>query len=731
MSNLNKFFKQKFGHFYKVFVFLFSVFIIVAIFPQEGKFKYEYQKGIPWPHENLIAPYSFPIYKLNNELKAERDSILKEIQPYFKYDNNVSLSQSEKFAAGFDTAWTKAKFTYDSIHHQNYSRRNPFTSELKEKFFTSISDVLEYIYHIGIVEFTDVGESFDPEKHTIVVLRNNIADEYAIGEVFTLKSSYEYLMLEVKIIVKRNLEGKVPSSEIDEHPISMFFSELQLNQFIVPNLNFDQTTTGKVQQSALNSISLTRGMVQAGEGIIFKGELVDNDDFRILESFRKEYENAISKNDSSELIYLGKFLLIFFLMSLVVINIIIRFKPILNNSAHFTFVMLLIVFIVSITVLTLQISVINLYLIPFALLPIILRTFFSSKLAFSTHVITVLICAYLAPNSFEFVFLQIIAGFVAIISLRNVSHRGQLFSVAGYIIASYCFIYFAIGIMQEGDISKIDWINFLWFGGSGLLLLSSYPMIYIFEKIFGFLSDITLMELSDLNQPLLRQLAEVAPGTFQHSLQVANLAEAAIYQVGGNAKLIRTGALYHDIGKMSAPNFFTENQTHGNNPHDKLEYDKSAEIIINHVTYGVELAKKDKLPEQIIDFIRTHHGTTKTLYFYRSFKNKYPDIEVDESIFTYPGPKPFSKETAVLMMADSVEAASRSLKMITAEKIAELIDNIIDFQIKEKQFDNVNITFQNVNTIKRIFKEKLQNIYHARIEYPKELISEKQKIVNE
>jgi hypothetical protein len=374
--------------------------------------------------------------------------------------------------------------------------------------------------------------------------------------------------------------------------------------------------------------------------------------------------------------------------------------------------------LVLIIVVISRFSIKYLYVVPFALIPIIIKTFYDARLALFIHIITVLLVGFFAPNGFEFVFLSFIAGIIAIFSLTNLYRRGKLFLSAGLVILTYSFVYFGLAITQEGNFSGIEYRNFLYFAFNGSLILLAFPLIYLFEKIFGFVSDLTLMELSDSNQKLLRNLAEKAPGTFQHSLQVANLAEEAIRKIGGNPLLVRTGALYHDIGKMNNPVYFIENQRTGFNPHDMHEFDESANIIISHVKDGVELAKKHSLPDQLIDFIRTHHGTTKVQYFYRSYIKKFPDKDVDVNMFTYPGPKPYSKEMAVLMMADSVEAASRSLSDINEEKIGILVESIISDQMNDGQFDYVDINFKDITEIKTLFKDKLMNIYHARIKYP-------------
>jgi putative nucleotidyltransferase with HDIG domain len=399
-------------------------------------------------------------------------------------------------------------------------------------------------------------------------------------------------------------------------------------------------------------------------------------------------------------------------------------REILEDSLKISFILIIVLIFVSIASVTLKYSIDSIYLIPFAIIPIIIRTFYDARLALFIHIIVVMLVGFFAPNGFEFVFLNFIAGIIAIFSLTDLHRRGKLFLSAFLVVITYSIIYFGMSITYEGNVHDIKWENFLYFGANGVLLLLSYPLIYVFEKVFGFLSEVTLLELSDTNQPLLRLLAEKAPGTFQHSLQVANLAEDAVYKIGGNPLLVRTGALYHDVGKMDNSICFIENQNSGYNPHDYLELDESAKIIINHIIIGEKIAKKYKLPIQIIDFIKTHHGTSRVEYFYRLFKNKFPDKTIDEKKFTYPGVKPYSIETAVLMMADTVEAASRSIEKIDENAINNLVDSLIDKQIANGQYEDAPLTFKDVSIIKRIFKQKLVNIYHARIEYPKEIKDE-------
>ncbi len=703
--------KENIGIIIRILLFIVSIGFIVYLFPKEGKFRYEYQKGKPWMHQNLIAPYDFAVKKLDSEIKKERDSILNQFKPYFRYKEGVGQEQIDNFEERFDTTWNN--------YYSDYS----IPSRFKKEFLNKASREIAFVYTKGIMEFTDVFEDNIDKNFNIVVMHDNVAEEVDNSEVFTLKSAYEYLM-ENMSTTWQTVHSKITRANPQVPPAEEFgeslVRKLNINEFVYPNLFYDKNTSQKVKKEKIKNISNTRGMVQAGEAIVLKGQVVDQDIYRILESLRKEYQSNLGESTHHTLLFFGQLMLVFISFLVLFLFLYNFHKEILQDTLKISFILVLLVLVVLVANLTLRYNVISIYLVPFALLPIIIKTFFDGRIAFMTHLVAVLILGFIVPNGFEFVFLQFFAGIVAIFGMSTLHRRGQLFATSGLIVLTYGFVYFAIGLLQEGDVSEIDWMTFVWFVGNGLLLLMAYPLIYVFEKLFGFLSDITLIELSDLNHPLLRKLAEKAPGTFQHVMQVANLAEEAIYEIGGNPLLVRTGALYHDIGKKERPLFFIENQTKGVNPHDNIEFDESARIIISHVTKGIEIAHKHNLPEKIIDFIRTHHGTTKVQFFYRSYIKKYPDKEVDIAKFTYPGPTPFSKETAVLMMADSVEAATRSLTTVTKEKINDLIENIIDYQVNENQFYNANITFKDISTIKEIFKEKMQNIYHGRIKYPDE-----------
>jgi putative nucleotidyltransferase with HDIG domain len=459
-------------------------------------------------------------------------------------------------------------------------------------------------------------------------------------------------------------------------------------------------------------------MVQSGQLIIARGELVTQSDFLIIESLRKEYESNPNVGKNYLVVYLGQLLLISLIFMALFWFIYYFRKDILISRRQTLFTLSLIVVMVGLTRAASTQDAVSIYVIPFVLVPIFLKTFFDIRYALFVHMITLLLAAFWVPNSYQFVLMNFLAGLVALFSLRSYYKRGILFYTAIFVLSAYAIIYIILSLLQEGDFGQIDWVNVLWLAGNGLLILTVYPLVFLFERIFGFLSDATLFELSDTNQPLLRALAEKAPGTFQHSMQVASLAEEAILKVGGNSLLVRAGALYHDIGKMENSHFFIENIHEGSNPHNELDERTSAKLIIGHVLKGVEIAKKHNLNEKIIEFIRTHHGTGTVQFFYRTYLNTNPDEEVDINEFTYPGPKPSSKENAVLMMADSVEAASRTLKAYTRESISDLVENIVSRQAEEEQYSEADITFADISTIKEIFKNRLTNIYHSRIEYP-------------
>lgn len=685
LNKLATYFRNSHETLQRILLFALTAFIIVLLLPAEGKFKYEYQKGKPWKHDNLVAPYSFPIHKTAEELDAEVQAVKANTKLYFRSDSLVAATKIAEFRKA---AEEKGKEKKDG--------------KIPEKDIQRCAEILEAIYAKGIIRLGEELENKDSE-FVFQLVDGNESRDAKFGEFYTIQAAYNE--------AQERLKG-VSEKEKD------FFSDLLANA-ITHNIFFDRETTSKIMEDEMNAISRDRGMVEEGVRIIDKGDIVDYEKFQKLESLRANYETKGGVNSKFYLIYLGHSIMIGLALMVLYLFLVLFRKQIAIDNLKVSFLLLIVLLMVFAARITNNVSTLSIYIVPFALLPVIVRTFFDTRVALFTHLVTTLIIGYFVPNGYQFVYLQLMGGIVSIFSFVNMQKRVQLFLSAGLIFITYCVAYFAMSVVQEGSIDGIDTMYFAWFGISVLLTLFAYPLIFIFEKIFGFVSEITLLELSNTNGKLLRDLATKAPGTFQHSLQVANLTESALFQIGGNVLLARTGALYHDIGKMDAPSYFIENQVSGVNPHDELQFDESAHIIINHVLKGIEKAKKANIPDSVIDFIRTHHGTTMVQYFYRNYLKNFPEEEVNKKLFTYPGPKPFSKETAVLMMADSVEAASRSLKSYSSETIDRLVDDIINHQIAENQFINTDITFRDITQIKKIFKKKLANIYHVRIEYPK------------
>ena len=673
---------------YKCLLVIIGIAAIVYIFPKQGKFQYEFQnlKGKPWYHDDLIAPFDFPIKKSAEELEIEKAEIIKDSKPYFKYNNSIAAVKKLQFISEFEAKWDDKK-----------------NKKTKEKTFALSKKTLDSIYSKGVIERSDVVDH-KPVDYAVYVLNNNIAEEHELKDFFTITSAYAYLHEQLLA---------------NENKADAAFILPLLENCIAHSLFYDKETSDKVLKQAVDDISPSRDIILKDQSIVSKGDIIDAKKYQLLQSLKWEYEEQGGGTVSYFFILLGQFIIVTLCLAVLIVFLAFFRNDIFLDNTKIIFILILIILQVLMTRLSLNTQSFSIYLLPFCILPIIIRAFYDTRIALFVHLITVLIISFMAPSRFEFAFIQLVTGMIAIFSIVNMHNRSQIFISAALIFLTYSIAFIGITIIKEGGIDVITWHDFAWFGISAMLTLFSYPLIFVFEKIFGFISDVSLLELSDTNGKLLRELASRAPGTFQHSLQVANLAEEAIYSIGGNALLVRTGALYHDIGKMEMPMYFIENQANGINPHEDLNYDESAAIIIGHVIKGIEIAKKNNLPEQIIDFIRTHHGTTITTYFYRSFINAFPDEQIDIEKFRYPGPIPFSKETAVLMMADSVEAASRSLKNYDAESIDKLVDLIINSQIEQNQFINSDITFKDITILKKIFKKKLMNVYHLRVEYPR------------
>ena len=693
-------------------LFIIAFLLISYMMPRERKFTYEFRENSPWKEENLIAPFRFAILKTDDEYQAERDSVLADIKPYFNFDAYLFADQLAKFKEKFNNSWIEYTLSDQNISSQEEylgSRKYASLRKLQQHFDEFLYSLLESVYLKGIVQIPegDVAISDDTE---IILLRGNIAEETNLAGMFTLKSAYEHVREELGKELSENKSALVSRYR-------KFFEQFEIETFIAPNVFYDQVASEREKNLRLSDLSRKKGMIQQGELIVSNGEIITPEIYQILQSLKIAFDDN-QGNVNSFLVLAGKLIFVIFSLILIYVFLYNFRRELLRDIVKTAFILFMVVLMVFVASTIARIDKNIFYIIPFAILPIILRTFFDERVAVFVHVLTTLIIGIIAPNTYEFVILNIIAGVVAIFSLTNLYHRSRFFLSALLVVITYCLAYIGIELINTGSLSEIDLTYFRDFGLNGILILISFLLIYVFEKTFGFLSDTTLMELSDTNQPLLRKLAEIAPGTFQHSMQVANLSEEAIHRIGGNPLLVRTGALYHDIGKMYDPIYFIENQTTGINPHDKLEFEESAEVIINHVQKGLELARKNNLPEPIIDFIRTHHGTSTVQYFYRSYIKKYPEQEVDVMKFSYPGPRPFSKEMAVLMMADSVEAASRSLGEYSQENISAMVEKIVSLQLKEGQFEDAPITYRDIATVKEVFKIRLKNIYHARITYP-------------
>ena len=666
---------------FKVLLFLSTVFLIVYFFPKGSQFKYNIVKNKPWQYNNIYAPFDFPIYKLDSELKQERSKVIKNTFPIFDYDQEIVSQYKDQLDK------TLQSNTPDSISEQASQKIKQFA----EKTFESI-------YSQGIRVDTDRYE----EDRLILLKRGNTVEQVLLSNVY--KESE----------LRRVLEKKIENSLLED------YKSLLLNTFFElfeVNVSFNEKLTQQRLQEKLNQISPTRGVVKKGSKIIGKGEIIEDEKYKKLLSLKKEYQSQ-NWEESSYYVVVGGYTMLVALALLMLFFFIKQYRPeIYDNQNKLTFVFFNILFMVFLTLLVMRLETNYIYIVPLCVLPLTLKAFFDARLGLFTHVITVLILGFIVPNSYEHMFLQIIAGIVTILTVSELYKRANLFISVAQITFVYMFSYLAFNMIQEGSILNINYENVLLFLLGGLGLLFVQPLIYTYEKLFGLISDLSLLELSDTNTKLLKKLADVAPGSFHHSLNVANLAESAASEIKANSLLVRVGALYHDIGKMKNPLYFSENQPTDASPHTELPAQESANIIIGHRKDGIEMAKKYKLPDRIIDFIRTHHGTTLVYFFFSKEKEETTE-NVNESDFRYPGPKPFSKETAILMMCDSVEAASKSLKEPTANTIDEFVEKIINKQIDEDQFINANITFKEIQQIKRIIKSKLKNIYHLRVEYP-------------
>jgi hypothetical protein len=661
------------------------VLFVTLSLPKQARFRFEYEKGKTWMQKDLYSPNSFSIQKTNEEIKKDRDEILKSVFPIYQNDIQVVDNAIDAFSSEFQTKW----------------KSSGISENRKEIYFDAGNSILKNMYARGLMNPVKKYQRDGPNYNFNLVL-NNVSTQLNTTDAFFISDSIQLIKQKIKTY------GTIDNRE---WLIKIIANHLKVNYV------FDEVLTDKLEENALNSLSITRGMVQKGELIVAKGTMVNSVIYQKLESLRTAYEEDAKVVGNRNLILFGQFLLVGLIIALLMVFLFLFRKDIYADNRQLALILLVITGMLVGLSWAIRINIPSVYYIPFCIVPIIIRILFDTRLALNIHLLVVLIAGFFVPNSFEFAFLQISAGMVAIYSIKNFIKREQFLISALLILLNYFIAFLGISLIRDGSLTDIEWQNFVPFIFSVLFSLLAYPLIYAFEKMFGITSDVTLMELTNTNSKLLRDLALKAPGTFHHSLQVANLAEAAIFKIGGNSLLVRAGALYHDIGKTVNTQYFIENQNRGSNPHDNISYEQSAQIIIQHVHKGVEIAKKNNIPEMIIDFIRTHHGNTRVDYFYQSFLKNFPEKFVDENIFRYPGPIPFSKETAVLMLADSVEAASRSLKDPDAISISDLVERIIDYKLDQDQLTNSNITLKDIETIKLIFKTMLMGIYHVRIDY--------------
>ena len=655
-----------------------SVIIIVWLLPRSNQVSFKIEKGKPWTYQDLSAPFDFPIYKSDEAVKAERDSLMMEYEPYYIYNKEVAGQQLRQF-------------------YKDYSDGIP---GLSDDYLSIIANRLRELYTQGIMSNTDYTKLGKDSSRMIRIISGKDASSVEIRKVNSVVSAYEQVFLDETLAQHRDILRKC-----------------NLNDYITPNLTYDRERSEASLNDLHNSIPLASGLVQRGQKIIDRGDIVDAKTYDILMSFRKEMERKVENNPKISLNIMGQILYVAILITCFTVFLTLFRKDYFEKARSVAMLYALIIIFTAMAGLMVEHSILHVYLLPFAMVPIFIRVFMDSRTAFMTHSTMILICACCLQHPMEFIAVEMVGGFVAIFSLRELSSRSQLFWTAVLVTAAMALTNLSLEWMRNTDIAKMSFSEYNYIVANGILLFCSYPLLYLIEKAFGFTSNITLIELSDMNKDLLRRMSEVAPGTFQHSIQVGNLAAEIANKIGAKSQLVRTGALYHDIGKILNPIYFTENQS-GVNPHEKMGAIDSAQMIISHVTEGIKLAEKYNLPRVIRDFISTHHGLGKTKYFYIQYKNAHPNDDIDELIFTYPGPNPFTKEQAILMMADTVEAASRSLPDYTEKTIRELVNRLIDTQVAEGYFKECPITFRDIAYAKTVLIEKLKTIYHTRLSYP-------------
>ena len=655
-----------------------AVVLIVLFLPRSTGKLFHYDEGKPWMYGQLIAKFDFPIFKTEEALKTEKDSITKHFQPYYNINQTIEKKKIEQFK-------------------QAYKNGIP---GLSQDYVDAIAHRLHEIYEAGIIEPQQYSTLAKDSNTFIRVVTGKQAISVPINKTYSTLGAYEQLFMDPLLGPKRSI-----------------LQQCNLNEYIEANLVYDKDRSETEMNDMLSLIPQASGMVLEGQRIIDRGDIVDAKTYRVLNSFEQAMEKRKASEDEITSTFIGQTIYVLIFIFLFTLYLALFRKDYFNKPRSISLLYVMIVIYPILTSLMMEHNILSVYILPFSMAPIFFRVFMDSRTAFIGHITMVLLCAVAVKYQYEFIIVQIVAGLVAIYSLRELSKRSQIFLTALLVTISSAAVYLALQLIQADDLSKLDRSMYYHFAINGFFLLFTYPLMLVIEKTFGFVSTVTMFELSNTNNELLRRLSEVAPGTFQHSITVGNLATEIASRIGAKSQLVRTGALYHDIGKMLNPAFFTENQA-GINPHDKLNDLESARIIISHVTEGLKLAEKYNLPREIKEFITTHHGAGLTKYFYIHYKNEHPDEEVNENLFRYPGPNPFTREQAILMMSDTVEAASRSLQEYTEESISGLVNRLIDGQVADGNFTDCPITFRDITAAKAVLIERLKAMYHTRIQYP-------------
>lgn len=679
-KNIMRIFGKKFLLFQQIMTALLCIVAVIYFMPRDKVFNYHFSKDTPWAYSQLMASFNFPIYKSAEQMEAEQDSVRRNFAPYFAKDTTT-----------YEIALKRLRDKY----YGSFNELIPLANYLRYK------KRLQEIYDRGILSSGDLDRPYTANAINIKLITENISTTEPIDRFLKIPDAYRLLT-----------QGDTLPQDI--------VNSLRLDELLVPNIRYDSLHSEKSLKQELESLSESDGLVQKGQKIIARGDIVDEKLYQILESYRLELDKRHDDNRKTTLMLIGQILFVVLCFGSLLAYIYIYATEVSRNLNMFLLVVLSATLFPIIVGIMMQLRFGNVFMLPFALVPLLLCLFTSRRTAFLTHTISIIMCSVMLTSPYEFVLLQIPVGVVAMICMKEFSARSQMLRCALYIFLFYALFYFAYEMIIENSVSKLNLAMYLYFVISAVLLLFAYPLMFIIEKLFGFVSNVTLIEISNINSELLRKLSQDAPGTFQHSMQVGNLAADAARSIGANSLEVRTGALFHDIGKTLNPIYFTENQSGGISPHSKLEPQESAKIIIKHVTDGIALAEKHHLPRTIRDFITTHHGLSKTGYFYITYKNAHPDEEVDENLFTYPGPQPTTREQGILMLADCVEAASHSLKEYTAENIDELVERLVDSKVKDGELRMCPLTFRDIENIKRTFKDRLKAIYHTRITYPTE-----------